>query len=178
MCLREDTVKWRRQGMGFLFVFFPLFWYLFSALVCHFQPFQEPFWGQSQARALAGLGSWEIPSKLNCRNIWCLHRVFPNNQTDSLLLYLTSSLTVLGHFYSRQEILTANSAYSFLLLFAEAARYGCKGTDQGTVPLCSIAHVLGTFWSAGKSSSFENYLFFQPLLSQRKGISSNSICLP
>ena len=82
-----------------LFTFFPLFWYLCSALVCHFQPFQEPFWGQSQARALAGLGSWEIPSKLNCRNIWCLHRVFPNNQTDSLLLYLTSSLTVLGHFY-------------------------------------------------------------------------------
>ena len=83
---------------------------------------------------------------------------------------------ILYQFLLSKKFLTANSAYSFFLLFAEAAHYGCEGTDQGTVPLYPIAHVLGTFGSAGKNSSFENYLF-QPLLSQRKGISSNSICL-
>lgn len=48
--------------------------------------------------------------------------------------------------------MSGNSGYSFLPLLAEAAHYGCEGIDQDTIPLYPIAHVLGSFGSAGNSS--------------------------
>lgn len=135
-----------KAGDGCFVCFFPLFWYLCSALVCHFQPFQEPFWGQSQARALAGLGSWEIPSKLNCRNIWCLHRVFPNNQTDSLLLYLTSSLTVLGHFCSKREILKCQFSLFLLPPLCRSSWLWMSRHWPGYCSFTSHCPCSGRFW--------------------------------
>lgn len=89
-----------KAGDGFVL---SLLWCLCSFLVCYFQPFQEPFWGPSKATALAGLGSWEIPSKLELQK----HLMPPWHLSQcpnwSILLHLTSSLTVLGHFYSEQK---------------------------------------------------------------------------
>lgn len=70
-----------------------------------------------------------------------------------------------------------NSAGSFFPFFVEAAHYGCEGTDQGTIPLYPIAHVLGSFGTAGKNSYFESHPFFQPLPSYRNGMSHNNIYL-
>lgn len=62
--------------------------------------------------------------------------------------------------------------------FAEAAHYGRKALDQGTVPLYPIAHVLGAFDQQGKKQFFWKLPVLPALLSQRKGISLISICLP
>lgn len=74
MCLfegRDNELGNAKEGFSLY-----LAQYLCSALVCYFQPLQEPLSEHSKAPALAGLGSGEIPSKLKLQEhfvaLWSL----------------------------------------------------------------------------------------------------------
>lgn len=55
-------------------------------------------------------------------------------------------------------------------LLAEAAHYGREGTDQGTVPLYPIAHVLALFDQQVRIVLLKTIsLFFQPFSLKGKG---------
>lgn len=115
--------------------------------------------------------SWN--SKHICASVvaFLMFKLILSHCIQPLLLLLWGTST------PSRKTMSGNLACSFFPFLVETAHYGCESTDQNTIPLYPIAHVLGSFGTAGKKSCFESYPFFQPLPSYRKGISHNSICL-
>lgn len=136
-------------------------WCLCSAIVCHFQPLQESFWGHSKATALAGLGSWEIPSELKLQKHlpWSLWNGFWHTWPTLCLLS------------ARKPCVTLLA----ILLFFPSGLQEQLITDVKRLTRVLFLYIpLPMFWAL-LDQQVRSYPWFYPLPSHRKGISHSSI---